>query len=378
MRYLWLLIILAACPDARASKPAAPVNVEVHVVPGDETLATTLQGTLDTAKVSSHWECVQCRATSYLLTATAVTWGGGVWNGLPVNLSVPGVQVSPSMPGLVNIFKATNATADSAEFVVCVRSVNAVGESNPKCSAPKRWRRPPSPPSNVVIDTITLSLFPPRLDIPGNEVQAFCLAWRFPNGHVAMRTTEKLRSINGYGQTCGDWYREHRCRLEAAEWKDCSTLTPITLAEQTEVDRRVGERWSSDDTMVAKVHFTTGMVISHPRYATLWQQWKATRQQNALEATWVHVFWRDQKATGIAAVTSTGWFVAPTGTETGDHTSRGDGSPLNPWSLSMALNMPQTIVKPGDTIYLRGGTYRGAFRSTISGTSGKSIVVRPW
>ena len=68
------------------------------------------------------------------------------------------------------------------------------------------------------------------------------------------------------------------------------------------------------------------------------------------------------------------YFAAPTGT------AGGDGSERRPWDLATALaGGPRTgkrHVQPGDTIWLRGGTYRGAFRATVAGQAGSPVVVR--
>ncbi len=57
----------------------------------------------------------------------------------------------------------------------------------------------------------------------------------------------------------------------------------------------------------------------------------------------------------------------------------GDGSIGNPWDLQTALNQPASV-QPGDTIWLRGGTYTrtGNFTSQLAGTSGSPIVVRSY
>jgi hypothetical protein len=63
------------------------------------------------------------------------------------------------------------------------------------------------------------------------------------------------------------------------------------------------------------------------------------------------------------------WFVAP------------DGSPANagdqehPLDLKTALS-GKTRISPGDTVWLRGGTYRGVFVSQLTGTEDAPIVVR--
>lgn len=55
----------------------------------------------------------------------------------------------------------------------------------------------------------------------------------------------------------------------------------------------------------------------------------------------------------------------------------GDGSMARPWTLQTALNHP-TAVKPGATIYLRGGTYTGIFTSRLTGTALAPITVRSY
>lgn len=65
-----------------------------------------------------------------------------------------------------------------------------------------------------------------------------------------------------------------------------------------------------------------------------------------------------------------GWYVSPSGT------SGGDGSAAHPWDLQTALSGGNGHVAPGDTIWLRGGTYVGYFTSTLNGTASAPIVVR--
>lgn len=60
------------------------------------------------------------------------------------------------------------------------------------------------------------------------------------------------------------------------------------------------------------------------------------------------------------------WYAATDGTPSGD------GSIGDPWDLQTALDFPGPV-QPGDTIYLRGGTYTGKFVSILEGTSGARI-----
>jgi hypothetical protein len=65
-----------------------------------------------------------------------------------------------------------------------------------------------------------------------------------------------------------------------------------------------------------------------------------------------------------------GYHAAPGGS------SAGDGSEKRPWDLPTALAGGGGRIQPGDTIWLRGGTYRGAFRSTVKGSAGAPVVIR--
>ncbi|MBW3543795.1 MAG: hypothetical protein KY476_26400, partial [Planctomycetes bacterium] len=53
----------------------------------------------------------------------------------------------------------------------------------------------------------------------------------------------------------------------------------------------------------------------------------------------------------------------------------GNGSLEQPWDLATAL-APADAVRPGDTIWLHEGTYRGGFVSRLTGSPDAPIVVR--
>ncbi|HTI05301.1 MAG TPA: Ig-like domain-containing protein [Gemmatimonadales bacterium] len=78
------------------------------------------------------------------------------------------------------------------------------------------------------------------------------------------------------------------------------------------------------------------------------------------------------KVHGHPATDHAGFFVSPSGSSTAD------GSIDHPWDLPTALANASSRVQPGDTIWLRGGTYRGNFRSMLSGTASQPIVVRQY
>jgi parallel beta-helix repeat protein len=92
-----------------------------------------------------------------------------------------------------------------------------------------------------------------------------------------------------------------------------------------------------------------------------------------------HMAWGVAGAVALAGVlagvtgtvtTRAGHYVAPGGS------ARGDGSVAHPWSLEAALAGAGGRIHPGDTVWLRGGTYRGSFRTTLEGSPGHWIVFR--
>jgi hypothetical protein len=67
-----------------------------------------------------------------------------------------------------------------------------------------------------------------------------------------------------------------------------------------------------------------------------------------------------------------GKYVSPTGS------SSGDGSVNRPWDINTALSGAGGRIVPGDTVWLRGGTYPGTHTSSLRGTSSAPIVVRAY
>ncbi|RPI57496.1 MAG: hypothetical protein EHM55_01660 [Acidobacteria bacterium] len=64
------------------------------------------------------------------------------------------------------------------------------------------------------------------------------------------------------------------------------------------------------------------------------------------------------------------WYAAPTAP------ASGEGTLSKPFTLSNALRSDR--IEPGDTLWIRGGVYSGAFVSELAGAPGAPIVVRPY
>ncbi|MFL5579555.1 MAG: right-handed parallel beta-helix repeat-containing protein, partial [Gemmatimonadaceae bacterium] len=59
-----------------------------------------------------------------------------------------------------------------------------------------------------------------------------------------------------------------------------------------------------------------------------------------------------------------------------DGRADGTGAPDRPWDLATALAGAGGRVRAGDVVWVRGGTYRGKFRSTLVGSARAPVVVR--
>src|SRR5438552_15350732 len=57
-------------------------------------------------------------------------------------------------------------------------------------------------------------------------------------------------------------------------------------------------------------------------------------------------------------------------------TPRGDGTRDSPWDMANGLSGGRGRVQAGDTIWLRGGTYKWIFDVPLSGTSAAPLYVR--
>ncbi len=70
-------------------------------------------------------------------------------------------------------------------------------------------------------------------------------------------------------------------------------------------------------------------------------------------------------------VAAADYYVATTGS------AAGNGSLADPWDLQTALSHPPAL-QPGDTLWVRGGTYVGAHTSLLAGSSTQPITVRSY
>jgi Right handed beta helix region len=75
--------------------------------------------------------------------------------------------------------------------------------------------------------------------------------------------------------------------------------------------------------------------------------------------------------TGRLTIQAAEYIAAPNGSRSGT------GTIASPWDLATALSRSDAI-KPGDILYLRGGTYRGGYACVLKGTSKHPITIRQY
>lgn len=102
---------------------------------------------------------------------------------------------------------------------------------------------------------------------------------------------------------------------------------------------------------------------------------KATSSSNPAVSAQAYINLQPAAPTPSPGGGGNSFYVSPTGS------ASGNGSITNPWNLATALNHP-SAVKPGDTIWLRNGTYGNGgsqtFSSRLTGTATLPIYVRQY
>ncbi len=122
----------------------------------------------------------------------------------------------------------------------------------------------------------------------------------------------------------------------------------LSATAETANGKRAKVQWSTSAAAVASVS-ETGLVTG----VGAGEAWIIARSGGQRDSTRVVVVAPNSPPPPPPPTASAGFYVAPTGT------SSGDGSLSRPWDLATALAGAGGKVQPGDTIWMRGGTYKG-------------------
>lgn len=169
---------------------------------------------------------------------------------------------------------------------------------------------------------------------------------------------------------------------------DASDTTPPTITDVTVTNLKADSAtitWTTNEPATSQVEWGPTAAYSS---ATEVDANRTTNHSVTLTglatATLYHFRVKSKDASGNEAVSDDGWFrtllVLPQGNEwfvAPDGTPQGDGTREKPWDLQTALSHPAKV-KPGDTIWLRGGTYKGTFTSNLKGAPNAPIIVRQY
>ena len=301
-------------------------------------------------------------STGTVLTGRTVTWSSSSTGVATVNGSglVTGVAV-----GSTTVTAASEGRSASSSVTVTTVPVASVTVT-------------PASGSLYVGQTVQLTATPK--DSAGNPLTGRVIAWSSDNTTVATVSTSGLVTGKGAGSatiTAASGGKSGTSTITAAIVPVASvvvspasasvatgntvqlTATPKDSVGNTLTGRTI--TWSSSATSVASVSssgLVTGVTIGS---ATITAATGGKSGSSAITVT-----------APPPPGTHTGWYAAPNGS------SSGDGSSGRPWNLATALSGGNGKVQPGDTVWLRGGTYAGQFRSTLTGTAAAPIVVRQY
>src|SRR5438094_948403 len=301
-------------------------------------------------------------STGTVLTGRTVTWSSSSTGVATVNGSglVTGVAV-----GSTTVTAASEGRSASSSVTVTTVPVASVTVT-------------PASGSLYVGQTVQLTATPK--DSAGNPLTGRVVTWSSDNTTIATVSTSGLVTGKGAGSatiTAATGGKSGTSAMAVANVTIASvtvspasaslltgntvqlTATPKDSAGNTLSGRSI--TWSSSATTVATVSssgLVSGVTIGS---ATITAATGGKSGSSAITVT-----------APPAPGTHAGWYAAPNGS------SSGDGSSGRPWNLATALSGGNGKVQPGDTVWLRGGTYAGQFRSTLTGTAAAPIVVRQY
>jgi PKD repeat protein len=142
---------------------------------------------------------------------------------------------------------------------------------------------------------------------------------------------------------------------------ECAELTCSFLDTSTDADGQIASRsWTFGDGKSSTAATTSNTYAAGGTYTVTLN---VTDDRGASSAV--------SRSVTVTAQVRTGYYVSTAGSPSGT------GASDRPWDLQTALKHP-TAVRPGDTIWVRGGTYRGTFQSYLDGTASAPIIVRAY
>ncbi|TMC55083.1 MAG: hypothetical protein E6J20_01180 [Chloroflexi bacterium] len=304
-------------------------------------------------------------AAGNLLSGRAITWTSSA----PATATVsPTGLVTGVGAGAVTITAMSEGMTGSAAVTVNPVPVASVSLS-------------PATVSAAVGQAVQLTATP--RDASGNPLSGRVVTWATSNAAVATVTASGQVTVGVVtGVAAGSATITATSEGKSTTATVTVTTAPVASVAVTPATATIaagGNQQFSAVTRDAAGNTLTGRVVtwasSNPTVATVSSGGLVTGQATG-SAT---ITAASEGKSGTAGITvqalppgtHTGHYVAPNGSSTGD------GTTGKPWDLATALAQP-SAVQPGDTIWLRAGTYGGAFTSRLTGTDGAPVIVRQY
>jgi uncharacterized protein YjdB len=305
-------------------------------------------------------------AAGNMLSGRAITWASSA----PATATVSSAGVVTGVAaGAVTITATSEGMTGSAAVTVNLVPVASVSIS-------------PTPASVAVGQTTQLTAT--LRDATGNLLSGRAVAWTTSNAAVATVTASGQLNVGVVaGVGAGSATITATSEGKSATSTVTTTLVPVASVTVSPASATItvgGTQQLSAVTRDAAGNLLSGRVVTwvsgNTSIATVSGSGLVTGQA-AGSAT---ITATSEGKSGTAAMTiqaagppsHAGWYVTPSGS------ASGSGSSSSPWDLATALSGAGGRVQPGDTIWLRGGTYVGSFSATLNGTATARVVVRQY
>jgi uncharacterized protein YjdB len=354
------------------------------VAPGSATITATSEGKsgsaaltvssvpVATVTVSPASASIRVGATAQL-TATTKDSAGGVLTGRTVTWSTSAAAVATvSASGLVTGVAAGTAT------------ITATSEGKSGASA---ITVTVVPVASVTIAPASVSLFVSKTaqltvttkDSAGNVLTGRAVTWASGNTTVATVSAAGLVTAKAAGSATITATSEGKSGTAATTVLNVPVAT-VTVSPATGSVGVGGTVQLAASTKDSAGNVLTGRAVTWTSSSTTVATVNGAGLVTGLLAGTATITATSEGKSGTAAVTvttsgsgtHTGYYVTTTGS------SGNDGSAARPWDLRTAMSGAGGRIRPGDTVWVRGGTYVGTFTGSLVGTSAAPIVMRAY
>ena len=349
----------SATITATSEGQSGTATITVNAVPVASVSVSPASGSIFAGKT------IQLSATTKdsagnVLAGRGVTWTSSATSVATVSSSGLVTGVAAGSATITATSEGQSGTATITVTVVPVASVSV------------------SPASNGIFVGKTVQLAVTTKDSAGNVLTGRAVTWSSSATGVATVSSGGLVT----GVAAGSATITATSEGKSGTASVTVVIVPVASVTVSPVSTTIGIAGTAQLTAVAKDsagNVLTGRVVSWSSNATTIATVSSSGLVTGVAAGTATITATSEGKSGSATITvssatqqHSGRFVTPTGT------SSGDGTMAKPWDLATALAGAGGKILPGDTVWLRGGTYAGSFTSSLKGTATAPIVVRQY